>query len=258
MNGFTALTLAIAALLTSAVSAILGMAGGMLLLATMLCFMSHGEAIPTHAAVQIASNGTRVLAFVRNVDRGAFGRFVLGMVPGAGIGMVLLWALGQPEESEPYLKTLIGAFILVATYLPRGKSDGRSGGTWWDFPAVGLVAGTAALTVGAIGPLIAPLFARRNFVKERLIATKAVCQLATHILKIPAFIWLRDLNLERLGSLALVMILMVIPGTLIGKRILKRVPERHFQVAFRVALTVAGLKVLIVDGLWNLPVWSSS
>ena len=49
---------------------------------------------------------------------------------------------------------------------------------------------------------------------------------------------------------------MVIPGTLIGKRILKGVPEQHFRIAFRVALTLAGLKVLIVDGLLNLPIWS--
>ncbi|MGD2110934.1 MAG: sulfite exporter TauE/SafE family protein [Phycisphaerae bacterium] len=247
--------LALAALVTSIISAILGMAGGMLLLATMLCFMSHGEVIPTHAAVQIASNGTRALAFVRNVDARTYGRFVLGVLPGAAIGMFLLWFLGEPGDSEPYLKTLIGVYILVATYLPKPKGDGHGRGTWWDFPLMGLVTGAAALTVGAIGPLIAPLFARRDFVKERLIATKAVCQLTTHVLKIPAFIWLRDLDLSRLGSLALIMILMVIPGTLIGKRILKGVSERHFRTAFRVALTVAGLKVLIFDGVRNLPIW---
>jgi uncharacterized membrane protein YfcA len=247
--------LALAALITSMISAILGMAGGMLMLATMLCFMSHGDAIPTHAAVQIASNGTRALAFVKNVDRGTFARYFSGLVPGMAVGMVLLWALGEPEASEPYLKTLIGVFILVATYFPKGKFGGSSTGVWWDFPLMGLVAGTAALTVGAVGPLIAPLFARRDFVKERLIATKAVCQLATHLLKIPAFIWLRDLNIPQLGTLAVVLVVMVIPGTLIGKRIVTHVHERHFRVAFRAALTVAGLKVLIIDGLRNLPIW---
>ncbi len=241
--------LAVVALVTAIISAILGMGGGMILLAVMLCFMSHGEAIPTHAAVQIASNGTRVLAFVDNVDRRAFGRFLLGVVPGAAVGMLLLWVLGQPDSSEPYLKTLIGAYILVAAYIPGGSPGRHSLGTWWDFPLMGFVAGTAALTVGAVGPLIAPLFARRYFVKERLIATKALCQLSTHVLKIPAFIFLRDLDLPRLGWLALIMIVMVIPGTLIGKRLLKGVPERHFRIAYRVALTAAGLKVLVIDGL---------
>ena len=114
---------------------------------------------------------------------------------------------------------------------------------------MGVAAGSAALTVGAVGPLIAPLFARRDFVKERLIATKAVCQLSLHLIKIPAFVMLRSLDLGRLGGLALLMIALVIPGTLVGKRLLNRVSEDHFRVAFRVALTLAGLKVLIVDGI---------
>ena len=115
---------AIVALLTSMLSAVLGMGGGILLLATMFCFLSHADSIPTHAAVQIASNGTRVMAFMRNVDWRALRRFVCGAVPGAMVGMYLLWVLGQPEQSEPYLKTLVGAFILVATYLPKPKGDG--------------------------------------------------------------------------------------------------------------------------------------
>ena len=253
MTGSVYILLAVAALLTSMISAMIGMAGGIMLLATMLCFMSHAEAIPTHAATQIFSNGTRVLAFLKHVDRSAFGRYVLGLLPGAGIGMLILWSLGQPDQSEPYLKTLIGLFILIATYLPRGaKSDGQSAGWWWDFPLMGFVAGTAALTIGAVGPLIAPLFARRGFSKDRLIATKAACQLATHFLKIPAFVWLRDLDLSRLGPLALILIVMVIPGTLIGKRTLSGISERGFQIAFKVALTAAGLKILIFDGLLKI------
>jgi uncharacterized membrane protein YfcA len=271
----TALILAVVALITSIISGILGMGGGMMLLATMFCFMPHADAIPTHAAVQIASNGTRVMAFLKNVDGSAFVRFVLGAIPGSGVGMLLLWLLGEPEQSEPYLKTLIGAFILFLTFAPRKNvqsrdrkgaectsdhkgpavSDDREGAAWWGFPATGFAAGTAALTVGAVGPLIAPVFARRDFVKERLIATKAVCQLTTHVMKIPAFLLIRDLDVPRLGGLALVMICMVIPGTLIGKRVLTHVSERHFIIAYRIALTFAGLKVLIFDGLRNLPIW---
>ena len=107
----------------------------------------------------------------------------------------------------------------------------------------------------ACWPLIAPIFARRGFAKERLIATKAICQLVIHTLKIPAFILLRDLEFGRLGMLALVMICMVIPGTLLGKKIVKDVSERHFKIAYRVALTVAGLKVLLIDGVRNWPIW---
>jgi len=230
-----------------------------MLLAAMLCFMPHADAIPTHAAVQIASNGTRVMAFLKNVDRPAIFRYILGVVPGGLMGMLLLWVLGEPKQSEPYLKTLIGAFILVVTYLPKKRASlpdavgcAAPAPSCRGFATMGLVAGTAALTVGAVGPLIAPLFARRNFVKERLIATKAVCQLCTHLMKIPAFLFVRQLDVPRLSGLAVLMICMVIPGTLLGKRLLKGVSERHFMIAYRVALTLAGLKILLLDGLRNL------
>ena len=86
MNLTVATILAVCALLTSILSAILGMGGGIMLLAVMFsCSMPHGDAIPTHAAVQIASNGTRVLAFLKNVDRSAFLRFLIGVFPGAGM-----------------------------------------------------------------------------------------------------------------------------------------------------------------------------
>jgi len=247
-----AVILAAAALVTSIISAILGMGGGIMLLAAMFCFMPHSDAIPTHAAVQIASNGTRVMVFIKNVDRTSLAKFIIGVVPGSAIGMTLLWLLGELERSEPYLKLLIGAFILAVTFAPQRPHGDRPAPKWFNFTLVGLIAGTAALTVGAVGPLIAPVFPRLGFTKERLIATKAICQLATHVLKIPAFLLVRDLDVARLSGLAVLMICMAVPGTLIGRRMLKHVSERQFLLAYRVALTLAGVKLLVVDGLWPI------
>lgn len=125
--------------------------------------------------------------------------------------------------------------------------------TWWTTePAVHVqaaVGGAAALTLGAIGPLIAPLFLRREFVKERLVATKATCQMILHITKIPAFIWLWSLNVRSLGMVAILMCVAVIPGTLLGKRLHQHVTERQFVAAYRIALIAAGAKVLCYDGV---------
>ena len=246
----------IVAFLTAALSAMIGMGGGTLLLAALLAFMTHGEAIPTHAAVQLVSNSTRTLAFLRHVDWSAVRRFALGLLPGSAAGIGLLVWLGEPGEAEPYLKILVGAYILLSLLIPRGKSadsQPRGAARWFDFPLLGLAAGTAAFTVGAVGPLIAPLFARRNFVKERLVATKALCQSLVHVIKIPGFLLVRSYeHLGHLGLLALVLAGVAIPGTLLGKRWLKYVSERHFVWMYRAALLVAGAKVLVVDGLLKL------
>ena len=245
--------LALAALITATVSGIIGMGGGILLLAVLFSFLPHQDAIPVHALVQLASNGTRLLAFLGNVDWPTIGRFTLGAVPGAAIGGLLLWLLGSPDQSEPYLKMAVGVYIVLSLVVPlRLAKNGQGGGR--TFTLVGLVAGAAALTLGAIGPLIAPVFARHGFVKERLIATKAVCQAIMHLLKLPAFLVLRDLDVQRLGLLAVVMVVMVIPGTLLGKRLLQYVSEQHFILLYRAALLLAAGKLVLIDGVWK--VWN--
>ena len=224
----------------------------MLFLAVLFSFLPHAEAIPVHAGVQLSANGTRILAFLRHVDWKVLGKFCLGMLPGAVLGSLLLWWYGELDKSEPYLKALVGLYILIATFLPKRPREGTAASQHTTFTAVGFICGAAALTVGAIGPILAPIFARQGFVKERLVATKSTCQMATHIIKFPAFLLLRELDLGHLGLITLVMIIVVIPGTLIGKQILKRMSDQHFMTAYRLALIVAGCKVLFFDGLWNI------
>jgi len=137
------------------------------------------------------------------------------------------------------------------THLPKPRKETHK--PWrFDFTLLGLVVGTVGLVVGAIGPIIAPLFARRGFVKEDLIATKAVCQLCTHAMKIAAFAALDLLEFVAFSQLLVAMAAMAIVGTLLGKRLLRHVSPEAFVLLYKVALTVAGIKVLAYDGLWRL------
>lgn len=246
------IVLPVAALLASVLSGMIGMGGGMLLLAVMFSFMTHAEAIPAHGAVQLISNSTRTIAFLPHVDWRTVGRFLGGAVPGAVLGVGIVTWLAQIAQTEPYLKTLVGTYILMSLALPKPRKQAHAG-AWWDFPLLGFVAGAAAFTVGAVGPLIAPLFAQRAFVKERLVATKAVCQSILHLAKIPVFLVLQPYpDLTQLGTVTLIMAIVVIPGTFIGKRLLRGLSEKVFTRLFRAALLAAGVKVLVVDGLWPI------
>jgi len=250
--------LALAAFATSIISGIIGMGGGILLLATMLSFLSHAETIPAHGAVQLVSNGTRLLVFLRHVDVKTVVRFAAGALPGSIVGgLLLVWLRkGQIDSTEPYFKIAIGLYVLITTFRPIVKrpasGEPAAPPRISTFTLFGGLAGVLGLTIGAIGPLIAPVFLHAGFVKERMIATKAVCQMTIHLLKVPIFLASGLVDYAKLGQLIVIMSLMVIPGTLIGKRILTRVDERAFVMLFKLAMLLAGLKVLLYDGFYKL------
>ncbi len=250
--------LALAAFATSIISGINGMGGGLLLLATMLSFLSHAETIPAHGAVQLVSNGTRLLVFLRHIDVKTVVRFAAGALPGSIVGgLLLVWLRkGQIDSTEPYFKIAIGLYVLITTFRPIAKRpashESAAAPRISTFTLFGGLAGVLGLTIGAIGPLIAPAFLRAGFVKERMIATKAVCQMTIHLLKVPIFLASGLVDYAKLGQLIVVMSVMVIPGTLIGKRILRRVDERAFITLFKLAMLLAGLKVLLYDGFYKL------
>lgn len=252
------IVLAVAAFVTSIISGILGMGGGILLLAVVFSFLPHAEAVPAHGAVQLVAHLTRLAAFTQHVDWKAIRRFVAGALPGSVVGALLVFWLRQDnlEASEPYFKIAVGLYILVMTFRPTmgrsqtaGADDPRRGRA---FTLFGFLGGVLGLTMGAVGPLIAPLFIRGGYVKERLVATKTVCEACIHLLKIPLYLLTGFVDYRKLTGVIAVMAVMVIPGTLIGKRILSRVDERMFVLLFKAAMLLAGGKVLFCDGLYKL------
>ncbi|MDH3212584.1 MAG: hypothetical protein OEM05_08875, partial [Myxococcales bacterium] len=70
MELFELSVLCAAALATSVLSAIVGMAGGITLLSVMLLFLEPLVAIPLHGVIQLVSNATRTAIQRRHVDRG--------------------------------------------------------------------------------------------------------------------------------------------------------------------------------------------
>lgn len=238
MDALTWSILAVAAVGTSALSAVIGMAGGMILLAIMLLFLPVELVIPLHAAVQLISNGTRVLLFIRHVQWKVWALFTVPAVIGILAGRQIFQAL----ESDS-LRYIVAIFILATTYLPKPKK----GSAWplWPFAIAGAIGGTLGMLVGAIGPIIAPFFLHTKILKERLIATKAVCQASVHVLKLIAFGTL-GFSFGDQAGLMVSLGAAVILGTYLGKKVLKHVPERLFIILFKIALTIIALKLLLI------------
>jgi uncharacterized membrane protein YfcA len=240
MNGLETFILLIAALVTSGISAVLGMAGGVTLISLMAVLLPAAHVVPLHGVIQLASNSTRTMAMWRYVRW----RFVFAYAPLMLIGVWLATMLWSGEKMD-YFRPAIGALVLLFLFwrrrVPRLKNM-----PLWIYPFVGLVIGFATIFVGATGPLGAPFFYRDEFSKEEVIGTHAVCMGWGHALKIPAFISL-GFDFGAYWQLLVGLILCVICGTLLGRHVLFRISTKTFRMAFE---TILGLIALYLIGSW--------
>jgi len=245
------IVLSIAAFLTATLSAIIGMGGGITLLAIMVLFLPWKILIPIHGCVQLISNATRVVSFIKYVDWKIFAKFLIACCPASYIG---LKAVGQFDET--LIKAFIGIFILYAVFLAPKLKETISR-VFKNFYIAGTFAGSISMVVGATGPLIAPFFINSNLEKESIIATKALCQMMVHLIKVILFGAILGFSLNDYYQLLTSMAVGVILGTICGKWILEnKVSDTVFRFLYRFVLSLVALKILIYDsfylGYWTL------
>ena len=248
MSGAELAILCAACFATSALSAVIGMAGGIALLSVMLLFMDPLEAIPLHGVIQLVANGSRAVAQRRDIDWRIAGRYAALLLPAGLVGVRV--ALGMPPQ---LIKALIGAFALLATWRPQwlnlGKRAGGDAGLG-RFVWLGAAVGFLNSVLGATGPLIAPFFLNLGLTRQALIGTKAACQTLGHVSKTLVFGSVGFAFGEHVPLLA-ALSLTAIAGTWLGTRLLDRVDEEQFQVLYKGVLTLVALRLLVGE-LWGL------
>ncbi len=233
--------LAAAAFATSILSAVVGMAGGITLLAVMLLFLEPLAAIPLHGVIQLISNSSRTAIQRKHVDLHILLRYSALLVPMSWVGLHLANAL--PAAAT---RVMIGIFVLIATWFPgwlllgthpEETNPGRR------FLVLGGVVGVLNMTIGATGPLIAPFFLNLGLDRRALVGTKAACQTLGHLVKIVLF-GMAGFAFAPYLVLLLAAGACVVVGTWIGSQILERVSERFFRRLYMGVLTVIALRLL--------------
>ena len=237
-----ALALIAASFLTSAITATLGIGGGLLLLVLMGLAMPVASLIPVHGAVQLGSNAGRAWR-----QRGSIaGAIALPFVGGAVLGA----AIGAPVVTElpdaPF-RIGLGMFVLFVTWkrIPALAAPGPAG-----LATGGAVTTLLSMFFGATGPLVIGVLGQMIPERLTLVATTAAAMTAQHGLKIVAFGALGF----AFGEWALFIALMIATGylgTVTGLEALKRVPEARFRTLLKGVLTVLALN-LIARGLFAL------
>ena len=88
--------LIISALITSSISAVLGMGGGIILLGIMAIIIPEGYmVIALHGIIQLASNTTRTYVFRNNLKKNLIKEFLFGVLIGVSISIFIIIILIQ-------------------------------------------------------------------------------------------------------------------------------------------------------------------
>jgi len=242
------IVLIIAAFITSSISAILGMGGGIILLGIMAILIPEGYmVIALHGVIQLVSNTTRTYVFREHLKKNLIKEFSIGVFLGVILSIIIIIILLQffqvssaNEIKVEILKPLIGLFIIWYLFFKGGEKEKKMS----SFIPVGGLSGLSSIFVGATGPLIAPFFLSKNLLKENIIANKAACQMITHLTKIPLFIYFFNVNYLEEYTILLPLILAVFLGTNFGKKILSFIPEKLFKKLFKITLLIIAIRLI--------------
>ena len=243
--------LIIVAFITSSISAVLGMGGGIILLGIMAIIIPEGYmVIALHGIIQLVSNTTRTYVFREHLKKDIIKEFGVGAIVGLSASALIIFALVQLFNVESanqikvdFLKPLIGLFIIWYLFLKGPKRERYSK----SFIGVGVLSGVSSVFVGATGPLIAPFFLGAKLTKENIIANKAACQMISHLGKIPLFIIFFQFDYIQSYNLLLPMVVAVFVGTNVGKKILSFIPEKLFKQLFRLALLIIAIRLIVAE-----------
>ena len=223
--------------LGATISGLIGMAGGIFILTALLLMgLPLETAIPLHAAIQLCSNTTRLIAYRQYIQWSVLRVFVLVALPMPLLGLQLISLL-----NEEITKAIIGGIVLIAAWAPRGGLSQLP--ERYAFGIAGFLSGTLGVVIGATGPLVAPFLLREGWENEEIIATKATGQAFIHAQKIIAF-GSSGYVLSELSKQLPALIPAVVIGTYTGKWLLRFLSRDRFRLLYRLVLSAIALRLM--------------
>lgn len=185
---------------------------------------------------------------IRTYGQHANWKQVWRMMPPAIVGVILGW-LWMHRLDESAYKPLIGGIILGLTILQLARLwrpgwQANVPHSVWFAWAMGLTVGMTTMLANAAGPVFGLYLLSLSVPKMEFVGTSAWFFLMLNVFKVP-FSWsLGLIDLESLRLNALLCPLIVV-GMLIGKAIVKRLPQKAFDILILVFTAAASLRLLI-------------
>jgi uncharacterized protein len=230
---------------TAFLSGLFGMAGGMILIGVLLMLMPLPTAMVLHAITQMASNGWRAFLWRAHISwRPVFVYFI-----GCAIALSI-FSLVRYVPDKPVALLLLGITPFIARMLPADLKPNPE--SIWQGAVYGSICMGLMLTTGVIGPLLDTYFLGNGKMDRRqIIATKATCQVFSHLTKLIYFGGIIDQAATLDWRLAVVAVAASMLGTTLSRRVLEAMSDAQFRRwANRLITTVASYYILYAGWLF--------
>lgn len=237
--------LGVASLVTSFISGILGMAGGMILMGVLLAFLLLPAAMMLHGICQFSANGWRAGMLRREIDWRVFRGYAIGAVLA-----LALFAVLRIVVSKPVALIAMGLTPFVALVLPERLhlNVERRGQAF----VCGFLCSAISLTAGISGPILDIFFVRSKMTRHKVVATKASTQSLSHVLKIIYFGGVLAVEGGTVEPwLAVTMVALAVVGTSLSRQVLERITDASFRLWTRWTVMTLG-SIYLASGVMSL------
>ena len=220
---------------TSVLAGVMGMGGGVLLIAAMPGLVPVHAIFPLHAATQLASNLSRAGFGWRHIQWDILPAIAAGALIGAWLGGEFYASLNLH-----WLPLIIGMLILLLTWVPVPQARGEGS---WALLFLGFYQTGLGMLAGATGPLGAAVLLRRNRQRDWLVVNTAMYMSLSHLMRLAAFVAL-GFSFAAWWPLLVAMVVSVIAGSWVGTQLRQQIPQFNFQRVFRWLVTALALRMI--------------
>jgi uncharacterized protein len=225
----------------SFLSGVFGMAGGMVVIGVLLVYFDVATAMILFSIIQLAANGWRAFQWWSYVRWDIIWLYCVG---GAVAFALLRLIAFIPDKALVYL--LLGLLPFAVEALP---ASWRPNIEWRGVPFfTGIFTTIIQFMAGVGGPFLDIFFQKSKLDRKTTLATKAVAQTASHVLRFAYFVSLTGFGtgLETVPVLAA--IALAIGGTMLAPYVIERMTDHSFRQWTRVVIFAISIVYILRAG----------
>jgi len=229
------ITLGVISIFTSLVAGVVGLGGGLMLIAILPSFLPIHALIPIHGLTQMFSNVSRAYFGYKDIQFEVVPKFVIGSIFGVGLITLILDMI-----SIDYIPLFIGIYILLSLWSKKFNDKIKR---YENYYLLGFLQSGLSVIVGATGPLTTTLLLKDYEDKNKVVSTAALLMSITHSLKVLVFVYFGFKFSEYL-DIIIVMAIGVVIGSYLGTTVRDKLDGKKLLLTIKILLSILAVKLI--------------